>query len=74
MRCGYCRAAGWVHRRAAEDEIGGLSDGSVDADDEWLAEVLLSHVASIPLPLPFPLPALVRAAAVALTLPSHCPV
>ena len=53
-----------MHRRAAEDEIG-LSDGSVDgADDEWLAEVLLSHVASIPLPLPFPLPALVRAAAV----------
>jgi hypothetical protein len=65
-------AAGWVHCRAAEDELG-LSDGSVDADDDWLAEVLLSHVASMPLPLPFPLPALVRAAAVALTLPSHSP-
>jgi hypothetical protein len=63
-------AVGWVHCRAAEDELG-LSDGSVDADDDWLAEVLLSHVASMPLPLPFPLPALVRAAAVALTLPSH---
>ena len=35
-----------------EDDAGMSSDNSYDTDEEWLAEIILSHVASIPIPRP----------------------
>ena len=34
------------------DDSGVLSDNSYDTDEEWLSEIILSHVASIPVPRP----------------------
>ena len=34
------------------DDPGMSSDNSCDTDEEWLSEIILSHVASIPIPKP----------------------